>query len=414
MRTTNLPTDVTKSDEVSRNATAAVLFAAREQFERSFWYFPKTGYTNDDQRTAILLALLRRLEDHAVRFGNPALTGSEAAVQAFAYDVWYGEWREKLVKRNEPVTMALLALVKYWRDQVVRPDASRHTLVREFKITEAAKRKDPLLKPFPSPGFRFTPAPNGFSFTERVEASSTEKPETVTWTIAVVDGELQVSAHVGGATALPVCAPDLSDENIRLPEVSKNANLRRSARIFADAFLTAGLTTFKETIATVVVEGSRAKSRLAGFARIGLLVAVVALLVYSVGVFMAGRVAARSTAVGTVFSAVTICERGKEIVLIRGVTTDGRLRYTIVRDGIPLRDVAVDVRVNIAPSPEEMRNPNSRITATYYEGLRFVDRDVLAGSHHVYGVVIRHPSALFSFLKYEVPNPIDLTVGVCP
>jgi hypothetical protein len=41
VRTTNLPTDVTKSDEESRNATAALLSAAREQFERSFWWFPK-------------------------------------------------------------------------------------------------------------------------------------------------------------------------------------------------------------------------------------------------------------------------------------------------------------------------------------------------------------------------------------
>jgi hypothetical protein len=224
-----------------------------------------------------------------------------------------------------------------------------------------------------------------------------------------------VSARIATYTGLPaVCAPDLSDDDVRLREVSRPANLRRSARIFADSFLTAGVTTFKETMATVVVEGNRAKSRLAGFARIGLLVAVVALLVYSVGVFIAGRVVARSAAVGTFFSAVTICERGKEIVLIRGVTTDGRLRYAIVRDGVPLRDVAADVRVNIEPSPEEMRNPNSRITATYNEGLRFLDRDVLPGSRHVYQFVVRHPSWWFSFLKYEVPPPIEVPVGQCP
>jgi hypothetical protein len=146
------------------------------------------------------LALLRRLEDHAVRFGNPALTGSEPAVQAFAYDVWYGEWREKLVKRNEPVTMALIALVKYWRDQVVPPDALRHELVRKFKNAEAAKRKDPLLKPSPSRGFGFTPAPNGFSFTERVEPSPTGQPDKVTWTVAVIDDELQVSAGIATYT----------------------------------------------------------------------------------------------------------------------------------------------------------------------------------------------------------------------
>lgn len=409
-----MPLDVTKSDQERRSETATVLAAAREQFERSFWWFPKKGYGNDDQRTAILFAFLRRLEDHARWFGNPALIGSEPAIQAFAYDVWYDEWREKVVKRNEPVTMAPLPLVKYWRDQVVRPDALRHDLVREFGIAGAAKRKDPLLKPFPSGGFRFTPAPNGFSFTERVELSAREQPETVTWTIAADDEELHVSARVDTLTGLPAfCMPDLSDENIRLPEVSKTANLRRSARIFADAFLTAGVDTFKETIATVVVEGNRAKSRLAGFARIGLLVAVVALLIYSLGVFVAGRVAAQTQAAATVFAGTTVCDHGKETVLIRGITTDARLRYSIVRDGAPFRDVEMTVSPHIAPSPYDLGDPKSQMTMTYAESGRILDRDVLPGSHHVYQFVIRHPSRLFSFLQYEVPPPLEVSVGQC-
>lgn len=410
-----MPADVTKSDQERRNVTAALLAAAREQFERSFWWFPKQGYSNDDQRTAILMALLRRVEDHAVLFGNPAVTGSEAAVQAFAYDVWYGEWREKPVKRNEPVTMTVMALVKYWRDQVVRPDASRHDLVRKYGVTEAAERRDPLLKPFPSPRFSFAPAPNGFSFTERVDPSPTGQPDTVTWTVAVIDDELQVSARIDTFTGLPaVCAPGLSDENVRLPEVSKTANLRRSARVFADAFLTAGVTTFKETMATVVVEGNRAKSRLAGFARTGLLVGVVVLVFYSVGVFITGRDAAQTQAAATVFAGTTICDHGKETVLIRGITTDARLRYSILRDGVAFRDVQMTVPVHIAPSPNELRDPKSQLTMTYAESGQVLDRDVLPGDHHVYQFVIRHPSALFSFLKYEVPNPVEVTVGTCP
>jgi hypothetical protein len=407
--------DMAKSGDELRSVTASILAAAREQFERSFWWSRRKGYANDDQRTAILFALLRRLEEHTLRFGNPAVLGSEPGVQAFSYDVWFHEWRAKPVKRNEPVNMEMVPLAKYWRDQVVRPEASRHDLVRRYGVREAAKRKNPLLKPFPSPRFGFASAPNGFSFTEHVEPSPTGQPDTVTWTVAVFDDELQVSARIATYTGLPeICAPDLSDEKVRLPEVSKIAYLRRTARIFADSFLMAGVTTFKETMATVVVEGNRAKTRWAGFARTGLLIAVVVLLVYSAGVFITGRVAAQTQAAATVFAGTTICDHGKETVLIRGIATDARVRYSILRDGVPFRDVAMTVIPHIAPSPDELRDPKSQMTMTYAESVRVLDRDVLPGDHHMYQFVIRHPSPLFSFLKYEVPNPIEVTVGTCP
>jgi hypothetical protein len=105
------------------------------------------------------------------------------------------------------------------------------------------------------------------------------------------------------------------------------------------------------------------------------------------------------------------CFGDKEVVVVRGATTDGRLRYSVIRDGIVLGDMTNNVQVHIAPSPLEMRDPKSRITMTFNEGLRFVDDDVLPHSHHEYRLVVRHP--WLPRVTYQVGLPMPVTVGQC-
>jgi len=405
----DLSGDLTKRDATLWKATAAILQSGREQFTRAFWWFGREGYENDDQRTALLFEFMTRVETHTIEFGNPAVVASEAGVQSFAYDVWHRIWRKREAKRNDPITMAPRAIVNYWRDQVVSGDALRHELVRKLGAAEARKRKDPLLKPHISKGFRFTSGLDGFSFSEDFK-TSTLGDTRVTWRFTLVDADLRISAMItkgdGGEPLLP-CAFD--DPRIRLPEVSKAGHLDRTARLFADAFLDTGLASFKDTVATVLVRAEPARRRGAGFIKTGLALAIASAIVYGIVAFSVGRVTAKAAAASTLFLLETHCVRHKEILLIRGVTTSQNLRYTVVRDGVVLGDATNYVHINMTAPTSEM--PNVPLGINYPEGLRYEDRDVMPNGRYTYQIVVHHPR--FPFMTYG-GRKLDVTVRQCP